>query len=52
MGFFVHCVGLRRDISIKENQFTFMPERSTIEAIHLIRRFIELYRTGKRIFTW
>jgi len=39
---------LRVDISISENQFGFMLGRSTIEAIHLIRRLKEFYRDRKR----
>jgi len=39
---------LRSDIKISENQFGFMPGRSTIEAIHLIRRLMEFYRDRKR----
>jgi len=39
---------LRKDISISENQFGFMPRRSTIEAIHLIKRLIEVYRDRKK----
>ena len=35
---------LRKEISISENQFGFMPGRSTTEAIHLIRRLIKMYR--------
>jgi len=38
---------LRKDISIIENQFGFMPDRSTIEVIYLLRRLIGLYRDGK-----
>ena len=38
----------RKEISISENQFGFMPGRSTIEAIHLIRRLIEMHRDRKR----
>ena len=30
--------GLRRDVAISDNQFGFMPGRSTIEAIYLLRR--------------
>jgi len=29
---------LRKDISISENQFSFMPGRSTTETIHLIKK--------------
>ena len=29
---------LRHEITISENQFGFMPERSTMEAIYLLRR--------------
>jgi len=39
---------LRNDISILEIQFGFMPRRSTIEAIHLIRMLIEVYRDRKK----
>ena len=38
---------LRRDVSILENQFGFMPSRSTIEAIYLLRRLMGLYRDRK-----
>ena len=38
---------LRSDIKISENQFGFMPGRSTMEAIHLIRRLMEFYRDKK-----
>jgi len=38
---------LRKKILILENQFGFMPGRSTIEAIHLIRRLMEVYRDRK-----
>ncbi|KAM3216965.1 hypothetical protein P3L10_026408 [Capsicum annuum] len=34
-------VRLRRIVSISENQFGFMPGRSTTEAIHLVRRLVE-----------
>jgi len=35
---------LRKDISISDNQFGFMPSRSTIEAIYFLRRLMGLYR--------
>ena len=38
---------LRKDISISENQFSFMPDRSTTEAIYLLRRLMRLYRDRK-----
>jgi len=38
---------LQNDILITENQFGFMPSRSTIEAIYLLRRLMGLYRDGK-----
>jgi len=31
---------LRKDVSISENQFGFMPGKSTIETIYLLRRLI------------
>jgi len=39
---------LRKVISILENQFDFMPGRSTIEAIHLIRRLMKMYPDRKK----
>jgi len=38
---------LRRDVAISENQFGFMPGRTTIEAIYLLRRLMGLYRDRK-----
>jgi len=38
---------LRKDVSFSENQFGFMPDRSTIEAICLFRRLMGLYRDRK-----
>ena len=43
---------LRKNISISENQFGFMPARSTIEAIYLLRRLIGVYRDRKWTFIW
>ena len=39
---------VRRVVSISENQFGFMPGRSTTEAIHLFRRLVEKYRERKK----
>ncbi|GKD15932.1 hypothetical protein Tco_1205090 [Tanacetum coccineum] len=39
---------LRRETMVFENQFGFMPERSSIEAIHLIRSIIEKYKERQR----
>jgi len=39
---------LREEVRISANQFGFMPSRSTTEAIHLMRRLIELYRDRKK----
>jgi len=38
---------LRKDTVISENQFGFMPCRSTTEAIYLLRRLMGLYRNRK-----
>ena len=39
---------LREITEVSENQFGFMPSRSTMEAIYLLRRVIEKYREKKR----
>nr|GEY69048.1 hypothetical protein [Tanacetum cinerariifolium] len=39
---------LQRETSMSENQFGFMPERSSIEAIHLIRSLMEKHRERQR----
>jgi len=38
---------LRKNISILENQFGFMPGRWTTEAIYLLRKLMGLYRDRK-----
>ena len=43
---------LREHAKIAENQFGFMPGRSTMEVIHILRRLIERFRVEKRICTW
>ena len=40
-----HCI--RRVTSVTQNQFGFMPGRSTMEAIFLIRQLMERYRAQK-----
>ncbi|KAE8661535.1 hypothetical protein F3Y22_tig00113725pilonHSYRG00880 [Hibiscus syriacus] len=42
----------RQVTRVLENQFGFMPGRSTMEAIHLLRRLMEKYREKIEIFTW
>ena len=39
---------LRQNVTISENQFGFMPGRSTSEAIHLLRQLIERFRERKK----
>ena len=39
---------LRRVTSVTQNQFGFMPGRSTMEAIFLIRQLMERYREQKK----
>ena len=39
---------LRRETRVSENQFGFMPGRSSIEAIHLLRNLMEKYRERQR----
>jgi hypothetical protein len=39
---------LRQVSNVTENQFGFMPGRSTIEAIHLLRSTMEIYRAKKK----
>ncbi|KAI0493047.1 hypothetical protein KFK09_027323 [Dendrobium nobile] len=38
---------LQRDTNVSQNQFGFMPGRSTMEAIHLLRGLMERYRENK-----
>ncbi|RHN48204.1 putative RNA-directed DNA polymerase [Medicago truncatula] len=39
---------LRKETRVTDNQFGFMPGRSTMEAIYLLRRTMERYRTDKK----
>ncbi|KAH1125341.1 hypothetical protein GYH30_014768 [Glycine max] len=39
---------LRKETQVTENQFGFMPGRSTMEAIYLLRRVMEQYRMGQQ----
>ncbi|GJY63207.1 retrovirus-related pol polyprotein LINE-1 [Tanacetum coccineum] len=39
---------LRRETRVSENQFGFMPGRSTTEAFHLLRNLMEKYRERQR----
>ncbi|PHU22794.1 ATP-dependent 6-phosphofructokinase 4, chloroplastic [Capsicum chinense] len=38
---------LRRIVTISKNQFSFIPGRSTTEAIHLVRRLVEQFQERK-----
>ena len=38
---------LKSSVESSKNQFDFRPDRSTIEAIHLLRSLIECYRDRK-----
>ncbi|KAL6527094.1 hypothetical protein OROGR_016184 [Orobanche gracilis] len=40
--------GVRKEVDISENQFGFMPGRSSTEAIHLVRRLMEKFRERRR----
>ena len=39
---------LRQETRVSDNQFRFMPRRSTMEAIYLLRRLMERYRDRKK----
>ena len=39
---------LRKESDVSENQFGFMPGRSTMEAIYLLRRLMERYRDHQK----
>jgi hypothetical protein len=43
---------LRRMTSVTKNQFGFMPGRSTMEAIFLVRQLTERYKDQKRTCIW
>jgi len=39
---------IRKETRVTDNQFGFMPGRLTMEAIYLLRRVMERYRTDKK----
>ena len=39
---------IRQETMIRENQFGFMPRKSTIEAIHVLKKLMERYRERKK----
>ena len=39
---------LRHETTLSKNQFGFIPGRSTMEAIYLLRRLMERYRDKKK----
>ncbi|KAL6576057.1 hypothetical protein OROHE_000528 [Orobanche hederae] len=39
---------VRREVEISENQFGFMPGRSSTEAIHLVRRLMEKFNERRK----
>jgi len=39
---------IRKETRVTDNQFGFMPGRSTMEATYLLRRMMERYRTDKK----
>ena len=41
---------IRHETTTSDNQFGFMPRRSTMEAIYLLRRLMERYRDKKKDF--
>ena len=41
---------IKKETVIRENQFGFIPGRSTTEAIHVLRRLIQKYRDRKNNF--
>ncbi|XP_071709044.1 uncharacterized protein [Rutidosis leptorrhynchoides] len=43
---------LRHETKVSENQFSFMPGRSLMEAIHVIRSLMEKYRKKQRAYIW